>query len=100
MPQATLTRKQGAAIAAAMTALSHPRRILIFDRLAAAPKEGLTHEALIAATGLNTSTLTHHLRPIFAAGLVVARRKGRYVFHRLKPAALGSAFVDLRRIAA
>lgn len=100
MPQTTLTRKQSVAIAAAMTALSHPRRVIIFDRLAAAPKEGLTYEALLAATGLNTSTLTHHLRPMFAAGLVVTRRKGRYVFHRLKPSALSPAIVDLRRIAA
>ena len=76
MPQTTLTRKQSVAIAAAMTALSHPRRVIIFDRLAAAPKEGLTYEALLAATGRYTSTLTHHLRPMFAAGLVVTRRKG------------------------
>ncbi|MEL7466741.1 MAG: hypothetical protein AAFN79_21885 [Pseudomonadota bacterium] len=83
-------------IAAAMSALGHPRRVRIYDSLAAAPEDGLRFDALMAETGLRSSTLIHHLKPMFAAGLVITRRKGQCVHHKLRPEALDPAIVALR----
>ena len=66
-----------------MSALAHPRRVLIFDRLVDANPDGLTFEGLLRETGLSVSTLSHHLRPMVDSGLVERRRKGAFVFHRL-----------------
>lgn len=94
-----MNRNRNAAIAAAMTALSHPRRVAIYDVLCAAPRPGLSFDALLAATRLNRSTLGHHLRPMLAAGLVRRRRKGREVLHFPQPAALTPAFSGVEAIA-
>lgn len=70
-------------IATAFTALSHKRRILIFRIL---QKEGeLTHKALQARTGFRAMTLSHHLGPMVAAGLVSRRVRGPYTYLSLRP---------------
>ena len=85
------------AIAAAMTALGHPRRVRIFDALINAPAGGLTFEDLMKDANLSSSTLIHHLKPMLAARLVTTRRKGRYVFHVVRPGAIDNAYRALRR---
>ncbi|MEL7463910.1 MAG: helix-turn-helix domain-containing protein [Pseudomonadota bacterium] len=64
--------------ATAMTALSHPRRVAILETLQRDAK-GLSFEELLERTGLTISTLTHHLRPMKAAKLVISKRKGHRV---------------------
>lgn len=73
--------------AIAMTALSHPRRIMIFELLCAAP-DGVSYTELRETTGFATPTLDHHLRPMRLAKIVVSRRKGAQVIYRLAPDAL------------
>ena len=73
-------------IARAMTALSHPRRVAIFEALETAGSGGLGFEPLMERTRLQPSTLRHHLRPMTAAGLVVSTRRGLNVFYRLSGA--------------
>lgn len=73
--------------AAAMTALSHPRRMMIFELLCAAP-DGVSYSGLRELTGFTTPTLDHHLRPMRLAKLVRARRKGAQTIYRLAPEAL------------
>ena len=63
-------------IARAMTALSHPRRVAIFEVLENAGSRGLGVEELMRSAGLRPSTLNHHLRPMIAAGLVRKTRVG------------------------
>lgn len=82
-------------VAAAMNALSHPRRVLIFDRLAEADPVGLTFEGLLRETGLSVSTLSHHLRPMADVGLVERRRKGAFVFHRLAAQPVSAVLGDI-----
>jgi len=70
-------------IATAFTALSHKRRILIFRIL---QEEGqLTHKALQTRTGFRAMTLSHHLGPMVAAGLVSRRIRGPYPYLSLRP---------------
>lgn len=73
--------------ALAMNALAHPRRMLLFDTLNAAP-DGLRYSDLLERTGLSDATLTHHLRPMKSASLVDARRKGNAVIYRLRTGAV------------
>ena len=70
--------------ASAFNALSHPRRIAIFDKIEEAGATGIGFDALMGATGLQVSTLRHHLRPMIASGLVMRRRRGlnvRFYLH-------------------
>ena len=78
-------------IAAAFSALSHKRRVIIYRALRNAGASGLNHSALQAATRLSPMSLSHHLGPMLAAGLVRSRRRGTYVFLTLNPA----AFLDV-----
>ncbi|MEO1612179.1 MAG: helix-turn-helix transcriptional regulator [Pseudomonadota bacterium] len=77
--------------ALAFNALSHPRRALIFDKLETEGANGLGFDALMTATGLQVSTLRHHLRPMIAAGLVARRRHGLTVTFRLQGGDVGDA---------
>ena len=72
-----------ASVALAMKALAHPRRMVLFDTLTDAP-DGLRFSDLMEMTGLSDATLSHHLRPMKAARLVNARRKGNAVIYRLR----------------
>jgi DNA-binding transcriptional ArsR family regulator len=45
---------------------------------------------LMAATGLGQSLVSHHLRTLRQAGLVITRREGRWVIYGINPAALTS----------
>ena len=75
-----------AEIAAAMTALSHPRRVAIFDALEAAGGRGLGLETLLRETRFSLATLRHHLARMEAAGLVIRQRQGVAVHFRLTSA--------------
>ena len=78
-------------IAETMTALSHPRRVAIFEALRSAP-DGLSFEDLLAKTDLSVSTLTHHLRPMKTAGLVASRRQRKRVALRIDGRRMTSVF--------
>lgn len=45
---------------------------------------------LIDLTGLGQSLVSHHLRTLRDAGLVVTRRDGRWIFYDIAPAAITS----------
>jgi biotin operon repressor len=40
-----------------------------------------------AALGLSHATVSHHMSILTSAGLVAARRKGKWMYYRLKPGA-------------
>lgn len=76
------------AIASAMTALSHPRRVAIFTILEAAGPHGATLERLLAESGLALSTLRHHLDRMERSELVRRRRHGVEVRFSIESAPL------------
>lgn len=82
-------------IARAMTALSHPRRVAIFQALKTAGAQGLSVPELLAEARLRPSTLTHHLKPMFAAGLVRRRRMGLPIRLYLDGRAVGPVIADV-----
>ncbi len=50
---------------------------------------------LMDVTGLGQSLVSHHLRALREAGLVVTRRDGRWIYYALNPAALADARLQL-----
>ncbi len=67
--------------ASELAALGHVARVSVLLALAQAGPEGMTTKELYDRLGIPWSTLNHHLERLVEAGLVVARREGKSVFH-------------------
>jgi len=63
--------------ASAFAALGSEQRIAILETLVRAGPEGLTIGELGVRTGVSGSTLTHHLRILGSAGLLMQEKAGR-----------------------
>jgi len=68
--------------------LVDPLRMQIIDLLAGGPA-CVCH--LVDDTGAKQPTVSHHLRALREAGLVVAEPHGRFTYYRLLPDAFASA---------
>ena len=78
--------EEGATRTAAMFgALADPVRLRIVSMLAAAPEGTACGCELEAPLGLAQPTVSHHLRILREAGLVVGERRGRWVHYRVVP---------------
>ncbi|MEL6793976.1 MAG: ArsR family transcriptional regulator [Pseudomonadota bacterium] len=93
-PAASATPEQ-LTIASAMTALSHPRRVAIYETLSKAAPNSMSFRSLLEATKLSTSTLNHHLEPMQAARLVRRRLRGPTAVFDLRPEALAAIFTEM-----
>ncbi len=69
-------------------ALGHVSRLSVLLALVTAGDEGLTTTELQERVGIPWTTLNHHLNRLVDAGLVIARREGKAVFHTTDYAAL------------
>jgi DNA-binding transcriptional ArsR family regulator len=67
--------------ASELAALGHAARLSILLALVQAGPEGVTTTDLQEHLGIPWTTLNHHLERLVDAGLVVARREGKSVFH-------------------
>ena len=74
--------------AQALAALGHPARLAAFRLLVRAGPEGLNVGDLVTHMGLAASSLSHHLRALVGAGLVLQERQGREVINRVDFAAM------------
>ena len=70
--------------AAALAALGAPVRLSILRQLVRAGAGGMTVGALQAHLGLPASTLSHHLRALATAGVLVQERQGRMLICRAR----------------
>lgn len=77
--------------------LADPLRARLVELLAAGPA-CTCH--LVTDTGAKQPTVSHHLRVLREAGLVVAEPYGRYTYYRLLPEALDAAGARLTELAA
>ncbi|MEL6793469.1 MAG: metalloregulator ArsR/SmtB family transcription factor [Pseudomonadota bacterium] len=92
-----MTKRKDERTALVATAIGHERRVRLLRVLGAA-REGLSFEDLLAQSGLHLSTLSHHLRPMRAAGLITTQRRGHRVIYRLREDPLTAALADLRGV--
>ena len=82
--------------ATAARALGHPHRLEILEHLAQGERPV---EALSARIGLSIANTSQHLQRLRRAGLVAARRDGKFVVYRLSDDAILVLLSSLRRVA-
>jgi len=82
--------------AAVAKALAHAHRLELLELLAQGERsvEGLADRA-----GLSIANTSQHLQQMRRAGIVSARREGKFVFYRLADDAVLDLLVGLRRLA-
>jgi ArsR family transcriptional regulator, arsenate/arsenite/antimonite-responsive transcriptional repressor len=89
--------EEGATRTAAMfAALADPVRLRIVSMLGAAPEGTACGCELEDPLGLTQPTVSHHLRVLRQAGLVVGERRGRWVHYRVVPERLDEISDALR----
>ena len=68
--------------ARALAALGHEARLEVFRLLVRSGDDGLIVGDIAQHTKLPLSTLSHHLRALVSAGLVIQERRGRETVNR------------------
>jgi ArsR family transcriptional regulator, arsenate/arsenite/antimonite-responsive transcriptional repressor len=69
-------------------ALADPVRLRILSLLATAPGGAVCACDLVEPIGKSQPTVSHHLKVLKAAGLVIAQRDGKNIWYAVVPAAL------------
>jgi DNA-binding transcriptional ArsR family regulator len=90
--------KTDAEIAGLFAALAHSSRIAILRNLLAHASTGRQFGEIVSAVGLSPSTLTHHLREMERAGVLIRTPEGRATRLRLDLTALADALGQLTRL--
>jgi ArsR family transcriptional regulator len=85
-----------AQFAAVAKAVAHPHRLELLEQLAQGERNV---EVLADRVGLSMANASQHLQHMRRAGLVAARRDGRFVFYRLADDAVLDVLAALRRVA-
>lgn len=85
--QAELSAADAEKIAAMFKALSDPIRLRLFSRIAAQPG-GEACVCDIQDVGVSQPTVSHHLRKLREAGLLVSDRRASWVYYRVAPGVL------------
>lgn len=68
--------------AIALASLGHEARLSLYRLLVRAGNDGLNVGEIGEQLDLPASTLSHHLRALVQAGLVIQEKRGREVFNR------------------
>src|SRR5712692_9293552 len=76
--------------------LAHAHRLELVEQLAQGER---SVEILAARTGLSMANTSQHLQPMRRAGIISARRDGKFVFYRLADESVLDLLAALRRIA-
>ena len=77
-------------------AVAHPHRLELLEQLAQGERNV---ETLAERVGLSIANASQHLQQMRRAGLLTARREGKYIFHALGDEAVLDLLAALRRIA-
>jgi ArsR family transcriptional regulator len=85
-----LTDGQAEDLARAFAALADPGRLQILSLLAAAPEGEVCVCEFVAPLGKSQPTVSHHLKVLGQAGLIVGERRGKWVWYRLVPERLAA----------
>ncbi|GAA6734647.1 hypothetical protein YIM1640_17680 [Thermus oshimai] len=86
-------------------ALSDPARLKILAYLASHEsgpccrlEEGVCACDLEAVTGLSQPTVSHHMKHLVSAGLVIGEKRGRWMHYRIHPQGLAPVRAFLSRL--
>src|SRR5437588_737924 len=82
--------------AAVAKSLAHAHRLEILEQLAQGER---SVEVLAQRTGLSVANASQHLQQMRRAGIIAARREGKFIFYALADEAVLDCMAALRRIA-
>ena len=85
MLAAPLDDIDAAEMARAFAALADPARLRLLGLLASAEKGEICTCDLVEPLGKSQPTVSHHLKVLADAGLVVGEKRGRWVWYRVVP---------------
>jgi len=75
-------KDQTKTVANALASLGHEARLSVYRLLVRAGNDGLIVGEIGDQLGMPPSTLSHHLRTLVHAGLVIQEKRGREVYNR------------------
>jgi ArsR family transcriptional regulator len=84
-----LTSGEAEQMAVMFKALADPVRLRLFSRVAA-PQSGEASVCDIQNVGVSQPTVSHHLKKLREAGLVISERRGTWVYVRVAPGVLSA----------
>jgi ArsR family transcriptional regulator len=76
-------------------ALADPRRMEIFERIAGEAEVGCA--VLAGESAVSQPTLSHHLKELATAGLILPRRKSKFCFYRVNRRVWAAYLAEMRR---
>ena len=82
---ADLGEEEAERLAHAFAALGDPARVRVLALLGSAGGGEVCNCELVEPLGKSQPTVSHHLKVLAAAGLVVGEKRGRWVWYRLVP---------------
>jgi ArsR family transcriptional regulator len=83
--EAPLREADAAELARGFSALSDPARLRILSLLASAEAGEVCACDLVEPVGRSQPTVSHHLKVLSEAGLVVGDKRGRWIWYRTVP---------------
>ncbi|MGQ4648989.1 metalloregulator ArsR/SmtB family transcription factor [Lyngbya aestuarii] len=76
-------------------ALADPRRFEILEAIAATDESACT--TLVEQFPVSQATISHHLKELANAHLIIVRREGQHCYYRFCPQALAEYIEELQR---
>ena len=86
--EAPLTERDAGELARSFAALADPARLRILSLLASAERGEVCACDLVEPVGRTQPTVSHHLKVLREAGLLVSERRGSWVYYCVVPEAL------------
>ena len=83
--EAPLSEADAAELARGFAALADPARLRILSLLASAEAGEVCACDLVAPVGRAQPTVSHHLKVLSEAGLIVGDKRGRWIWYRVVP---------------
>jgi ArsR family transcriptional regulator len=81
--QGRLGRSQAVELAQAFKAIADPARLRLLSFIASQPSGETCVCYLTKPLGLSQPTVSHHLKVLYAAGLLERERRGTWVYYRI-----------------
>jgi ArsR family transcriptional regulator len=85
LAERSLSAETAAMLAPAFKALGDPVRLRLMSMIASTPDGEVCVCDLSPAFDLSGPTISHHLKTLREAGLVLAERRGTWVYYRARP---------------
>ena len=82
---APLSEAEATELAGGFAALADPVRLRLLGMLASAPEGEVCNCELVEPVGRSQPTVSHHLKVLADAGLVVGEKRGRFSWYRVVP---------------